>query len=124
MRPIFRKSDLFLSFCLLFAAILVLLFVNLRQDTCVAVIEQNGEPVREIDLSRQTETETLDLGGAYHVRLLIEPGAVSFLSSDCRDHTCIRTGRLTRPGQSAVCLPARISVRLTGKKDAADAVTG
>lgn len=63
-------------------------------------------------------------GGAYNIVLLAEPGGISFEYSSCPDQTCVRTGKLTRAGQAAVCLPARISVRLEGGEQAADAMTG
>lgn len=34
--------------------------------------------------------------------------------SDCPTQDCVRTGLITRGGQSIVCLPARIIVQLTG----------
>ena len=35
-------------------------------------------------------------------------------ASDCPTQDCVRTGTITRGGQSAVCLPARIIIRLEG----------
>lgn len=91
---------------------------------CVAVIEQNGTELERVDLSALTEATELDLGGDYDVVLLAEPGKISFLRSSCPDQTCVRTGELSKPGQAAVCLPARISVRLVGSDGGADAMTG
>ena len=34
--------------------------------------------------------------------------------ADCPTQDCVRTGTITRGGQSAVCLPARIIIRLEG----------
>ena len=36
--------------------------------------------------------------------------------SDCPTQDCVHTGTITRSGQSIVCLPARIIVRLEGGK--------
>ena len=47
--------------------------------------------------------------------------------SDCPTQDCVRTGPVTRSGQSIVCLPARIVIRLEGgtvAPDAVDAVLG
>ena len=35
-------------------------------------------------------------------------------SSDCPTQDCVRTGTISRGGQSIVCLPARIIIQLTG----------
>ena len=125
MRTLFRKSDLFLLLSLLFTVFLLLLIlIKPKQSACAAVIEQNGTLVREVDLSTLKATETLTLHGDFQIRLLLEPDGVSFLSSECPDQTCVRTGKLTRPGQSAVCLPARVSVYLKGSSQTQDAITG
>lgn len=42
--------------------------------------------------------------------------------SDCPTQDCVRTGAITRSGQSIVCLPARIVIRLEGGASAPDAV--
>lgn len=46
--------------------------------------------------------------------------------SDCPTQDCVHTGTITRSGQSIVCLPARIIIRLEGApdKNAVDAVLG
>lgn len=47
--------------------------------------------------------------------------------SDCPTQDCVRTGTITRSGQSVVCLPARFILRLEGgtpDPDAVDAVLG
>lgn len=126
-RPrLLKKQDVVLIAVLLaFAGALGLWFQFRPAGSLTAVVEENGKVVQRIDLDRQTGAEEIDLGGQYHVKLLAEPGTISFLSSDCPDKICIRTGKLTRPGQSAVCLPARVSVRLESQKKADfDAVTG
>lgn len=52
---------------------------------------------------------------------------VRVAQADCPTQDCVRTGLITRSGQSIVCLPARIIVRLEGgaaDPDAVDAVLG
>lgn len=47
--------------------------------------------------------------------------------SDCPTQDCVHTGAITRSGQSIVCLPARIIIRLEGGEPASgdvDAVLG
>ena len=43
-------------------------------------------------------------------------------ASDCPTQDCVHTGTITRGGQSIVCLPARIVIRLEGGAPAPDAV--
>ena len=125
-RKWFRPADLILLAAAAAVCLVLLLWQHSAGNAdCTAVIEQDGQELRRISLSALTQEERIDLGGDCHVVLLVEPGAISFLSSDCPDQICVRTGKLTKPGQAAVCLPARISVRLEGESEGgADAMTG
>ncbi len=44
----------------------------------------------------------------------IRDGAVSVVSSDCKEQVCVRTGHIRRPGGWIVCLPNRIFIRIEG----------
>jgi hypothetical protein len=46
------------------------------------------------------------------VQIAVQDGAVGFVSSDCPDKVCIHFGFLRTPGQSAVCLPNKVVVRV------------
>lgn len=123
--PLFQKRDL-----LIFLLAAVLAGVGFWQwipksGAPVAVIEQDGKEVRRVELNSITQPETLVLDGEISVTVLLEPGQVSIIHSDCPDQICVNTGVLTRPGQSAVCLPARVAVRIVGEtQSGVDGMTG
>lgn len=123
--PLFRKRDL-----LIFLLAAVLAGVGFLQwlpksGAPVAVIEQNGKEIRRVALSSIPQPETLVLEGEISVTVLLEPGQVSIVHSDCPDQICVNTGVLTRPGQSAVCLPTRVAVRIVGEtQSGVDGMTG
>lgn len=123
--PLFRKRDLLIF---LLAAVLAgagFLQWLPKSGAPVAVIEQDGKEVRRVELSSIIQPETLLLEGEISVTVLLEPGQVSIVHSDCPDQICVNTGVLTQPGQSAVCLPARVSVRIVGKSESGvDGMTG
>ena len=121
---LFQPRDLFLILPLLVLAVGLLLLFSNQNGSATAIVEQDGTELYRFDLSRQTEAETIGLGGNYHITLLLEPGAISFSHSDCPDQVCVRTGKLTKPGQAAVCLPAKVSVRIAGNEKEYDAYTG
>ncbi|MCH3971857.1 MAG: NusG domain II-containing protein [Oscillospiraceae bacterium] len=126
MRKLFHKKDLLiiLPVLLLAAGLLLWNSFHASAQTVTAVVEENGKITHTYNLSQQTKTQTVNIGGSYHIRLLLEPGKISFSHSDCPDQVCVRTGKLTKPGQAAVCLPAKVSVRLTGAKSEVDGTTG
>ena len=123
--PLFRKRDLLIF---LLAAVLAgagFLQWLPKSGAPVAVIEQDGKEVRRVELSSIIQPETLVLEGEISVTVLLEPGKVSIVHSDCPDQICVNTGVLTRPGQSAVCLPARVAVRIVGEtQSGVDGMTG
>jgi hypothetical protein len=80
----------------------------------LAEIRQNGRLVRTVDLGAADGAVRYELGGDYRIVLVAEHGRIRFLSSDCPDQVCVRTGWLTAAGQSAACVPGRVLVRLTG----------
>ena len=123
--PLFRKRDLLIF---LLAAVLAgagFLQWLPKSGAPVAVIEQDGQGVRRVELDSIVQPETLLLEGEISVTVLLEPGQVSIVHSDCPDQICVNTGVLTRPGQSAVCLPARVAVRIVGEtQSGVDGMTG
>ena len=67
----------------------------------------------------------------YTLRLAASPASggdgVRVEAADCPTQDCVHTGVISRGGQSIVCLPARIIIRLEGgppPETAVDAVTG
>lgn len=47
--------------------------------------------------------------------------------TDCSDQTCMRTGFIERSGQTIICLPNRVVVRITGTgsdREQTDAIAG
>lgn len=121
----FRKKDLLLILpCLILSAALFLWFYWQPSSAGIAVVEKEGREVYRIDLGKQSSTQILNIGGKMNVQLKVQPGAIFFYQSDCPDKVCIRTGKLTKPGQTAVCLPGRVSVKIISGKPTNKAYDG
>lgn len=120
-----RKSDVCLIAALLLMALGLFFWLAVlpARAPATAVVEVDGKEVARYELSRQREEKIVELGGPYQVRLRLAPGEIAFAHSDCPDQTCVRTGTLRTPGQVAVCLPARVSVRIVGEAQY-DGMTG
>ena len=62
--------------------------------------------------------------GDYNV-LTISEGTAAVTEANCGDHTCVRTGTVSRAGESIICLPHRLVIEIAGgAAGAPDAVTG
>ena len=80
-----------------------------------AVVTLAGEEVGRYPLSEDT---TVTVGGDSYNVLQIRDGAVSVLEANCGDHTCIRTGAVSREGETIVCLPHEMIVEIRGGQEA------
>ena len=98
-----------------------------------AVVTVDGTEADRFSLTDAAGGERVYSGNGYtlHVRLAAgEDGngpGLSVKKADCPTQDCVHTGTITRAGQSIVCLPARIIIRLEGgtvDQDAPDLVIG
>lgn len=86
----------------------------------VAVVTVEGEEYARLPLS-QNQTIELESRG---VALTVESkdGTAAVVYAGCPDQICVHAGRLSWPGDSAVCLPARVALTIEGE-GMPDAVT-
>ena len=84
---------------------------------------ETAQEVARRELSQLTGPETLSLTGENGVEVTITftPQGAAVTASTCPDQVCVQTGQLTRAGESAICLPARVTLRLEGGGDSVDA---
>ena len=95
-----------------------------------AVVSIDGEEADRIDLREASGTRRYSANG-YTLTVDLRPDGemgVRVEASDCPTQDCVHTGTITRPGQSIVCLPARIIIQLEGTAgsddDAPDVIIG
>lgn len=129
-RKYFALGDIFIATVVLlcFVLSLVFLFDSRNQQDVTAVISVEGEVYHQVKLSDVEEPYEVRVNGEVPVIISLSPQGVCFSHSDCPDKLCVNTGVLTHSGQSAVCLPARVSVKLVSESmndmDAPDSIAG
>lgn len=108
---------------LLAAAAFIRFFPSGAQEgAAVAVITVDGAEVDRLPLTLAAERSYTANG--YTLRVAVENGSVRVTHADCPSRDCVRTGAISRPGQSIVCLPARLTVTIEGVPDGYDLITG
>ena len=118
-----KRGDLYLICCCLLAALLLSGLWRLTRRTGAAVvIEQNGKETARYALG-EDRTERIEGQGGYNL-LIIEGGEVYLREADCPNQLCVQTGKIRYAGQSIVCLPHKLAVRIVGGASGLDAVTG
>ena len=97
------------SLIVLSSAAIACLYI-FRQDGKSVSVEINGERVALYSLADEGK---YILNGGTNI-LVIENGEAYISEAHCPDRTCVKAGRLRHVGQSAVCLPNRVSVTVVG----------
>lgn len=120
---LFRKADILIYvFIAAMAAVLFFSVFSQKQIKNGFLYIKCGEESRTCNLTDNTSF-TLENNG-YALTVVIEDGEVYVNGTDCPDGICQRTGRISRPGQSIICVPAEISLRIAAQEDTDyDAVT-
>ncbi|MBQ9850457.1 MAG: NusG domain II-containing protein [Clostridia bacterium] len=109
-----RKGDIAVILAILSVAAVLWFFQSRQADKLEAVISVNGETVETIDLASVKEKITFELDTEPKVVIAAENGAIYFESADCDDKLCVNCGKLSRKGDTAVCLPAKTVVTVSG----------
>ena len=117
----FNRFDLLLSLLVaLAAAALALFFLSGTGGKAGSVTVLDGESAPySLTLDAPRRVQLAD--GC--ITLVIERDGVYVEHADCPTQDCVRMGKITRAGESIVCLPNRVVVTLEGAA-AFDAVTG
>lgn len=89
-----------------------------------ATVKHRGQVVARVELSSLTEEKTVFIDGTYHLTVTLDRTGAAVTDSDCPGQDCLHTGRITRAGQSIVCLPEQVIVTLEGKAPSPDVVLG
>ena len=118
-----KRGDIFLiGGCLLAALVCCGLWLGLRKDGGAVIVEREGRETARYALN-EDRTVRIEGEDGYNL-LVIKSGEVYLSEADCPTQLCVKTGKIRYAGQSIVCLPHRLAVRIVGGASALDAVTG
>lgn len=113
-----------LAVLLLGVAAAWLVYGGENSGALTATVKHRGQVVARVELSSLTEEKTVSIDGAYHLTVTLDRTGAAVTDSDCPGQDCLHTGRITRSGQSIVCLPEQVIVTLEGKAPSPDVVLG
>ncbi|MBQ2963799.1 MAG: NusG domain II-containing protein [Clostridia bacterium] len=123
MNKLLKPIDLILIAVLVLGCAGFSLYTKHSTKSATAVIYIDGEIYQKTALEAVEKPYELTLPCSPKATLLIENGAVSFCKADCTDKVCVNTGRLTKRGDTAACLPAKVVVVIeNGEKNEVDAI--
>lgn len=112
-----KKADILVIVLIVIASFLIYFFTNklLKDDESLAknvVITVDGKIYKEIQLTKDTD-EKIDINTNYGKNeVVIKNGEVHMHESNCKDKICIKMGKISIPGDSIICLPNRLMVKI------------
>lgn len=110
------KNDIILTASILIVAVVVfvaVLFVS--QKGGYVEVKKDGEIIGKYPLSTNV---TVEISGSIGYNLLmIEDGEAYIKSADCPDKLCVKRGKIDKNGETAVCLPNKVTVTVIGGKE-------
>ena len=111
-----EKQGILAVFILLLLSMTAFLLLRLLPSGAVAVVERNGSIILRQELSALDSPIEREIQGENGITLIVvlSPDGAAVRSSECPDKICVNTGTLHKAGESAVCLPAKVVLRLEG----------
>ncbi|MCR5808500.1 MAG: NusG domain II-containing protein [Clostridiales bacterium] len=108
------RNDIILALALLLAALAVWGVVSLTRKTGeYAVVLINGEETARYPLDKDAVVEIETEDG--HVNtLVIKDGEASVTFADCPDKLCVKQRAIKRTGETIICLPHKLVIRIEG----------
>lgn len=111
---LFRKGDFAVIAAIVLAAAVFMLWSSSKSETPQAVITVDGEVVETLDLNSTKKKRIIIPDTTPKVKIIAENGEIRFESAECEDRLCVASGSLSKHGDTAVCLPAKTAITVTG----------
>lgn len=111
---LFRKGDIAVIAAIIVAALVFAYMSISGSENLQAVITVDGKVVKTVDLSSVKERIVITPDTQPKVVIVAENEEIRFESAECEDKLCVNTGSLKKGGDTAVCLPAKTVITVTG----------
>jgi hypothetical protein len=107
------RNDIILVVLVLAAAVGAWCFTHFRGSAGSRVeVTVDGSIYLELDLSRDGQWDVDNEYGHNHI--VIKDGGVSMTEADCPDKVCVNMGVAKTTGQTIVCLPHKLVIKVVG----------
>lgn len=106
-----RKGDFIIMAVVILVAVGILVFPFGHQPATHVKIFKDGSLAYTYPLNTPFEKE---VSGC---TVKLSDGEVRIVSSTCPDKVCVSTGAISKSGEIIVCVPNRVSVKVTGEEE-------
>lgn len=116
MRLRFSPADGAVIVAVVTVALALLLFRGAGGDS-VSVTTDGGTVRYPLSVAREIPVES----AGHRLVVRITDGGAAIVEADCPDRICVATGLIRTAGQTAVCVPSHVIVKIENSGGAADA---
>ncbi len=114
------RSDKVIMISILLVSIAIFLWfgMSVGRETaeCVSIFV-DGEEYASYRFADITSTKKVDVKTEYGYNLVeISKEGAAVIDASCSDKTDVRMGKITKPGQTILCVPNRVMVKIFGKE--------
>ena len=121
MRQI-RVGDIVMILAILLVAGGLFLFSFLPKEAGARLVIESGGEGASYALSEDREI-TIESNGIT-LRIVIENNKAYVKESECPDKTCIHQGKISSVGETVICVPSGVVLRIVGEGSHEDIVAG
>lgn len=112
-RKVINKRDTIIIVLIIIFALACVFIPKLADRGGTAVIKYGDEVVAELALDQDGDYIFSEFEGMVFT---VADGAIFVTESNCGDHTCIRTGAISRNGEVIVCVPNKAAVTIKSRE--------
>jgi hypothetical protein len=106
------RNDILLIAALLVVALAAYLIIQLgKTDGGYAVVVRDGEEIASYPLDKPTTVTFTSASGSSNT-LVIQDGYADMTEADCPDKLCVHQNRIKFSGETIVCLPNKLVVKI------------
>ena len=116
-----KKADVLLCVLVVFIGVFLLCFQFGNDTGSTVEIYSEGELFGKYELFSESVVEVETESGNNTV--CISNGSVYVTKSSCEDKNEILQGKISRSGQSLVCLPNKLIVTVKGRRESVDSIS-
>ena len=120
-----KKNDIIIATMIVLIAIIcaICIQVFIKKEGNVAVIKIDGQVYKELSLNVNTEIDLEKTAGVdgYNI-LVVESGYAYMKDADCPDKICVHQGRISKVGETIVCLPHKVVIEIKGETTELDGI--
>lgn len=105
------RNDIILIGAILLIAIIGIIAINLKSAGNCAVVISDGKEIARYPLAVKTE-EIINIPKIGSNTLVIDENGAHIVKADCPDGICVATGAIQKEGETIVCLPHKLVVKI------------